>query len=53
MGSRQYRAGSIRKEEIRQQLHEIEVFKIKIDELITEGYDPKLDDGVGKNIAPL
>jgi hypothetical protein len=22
-------------------------------ELIAEGYDPKLDDGVGKNIAPL
>ena len=25
----------------------------KIDELIASGYDPKLDDGVGKNIAPL
>ena len=24
-----------------------------IDELLAEGYDPKLDDGVGKNIAPL
>ena len=24
-----------------------------IDELLSEGYDPKLDDGVGKNIAPL
>jgi hypothetical protein len=35
------------------QLHEIETFKNKIDELIAEGYDPKLDDGVGKNIAPL
>ncbi|MEI6758088.1 MAG: hypothetical protein WCK85_09550 [Chlorobium sp.] len=22
-------------------------------ELLSEGYDPKLDDGVGKNIAPL
>ena len=41
------------KEKIRQQLHEIEAFKTKIDELIAEGYDPKLDDGVGKNIAPL
>ena len=41
------------KETIRLQLHEIEAFKIKIDELIAEGYDPKLDDGVGKNIAPL
>jgi len=41
------------KEKIRYQLQEIEVFKNKIDELIAEGYDPKLDDGVGKNIAPL
>lgn len=41
------------KEKIRLQLHEIEAFKTKIDELIAEGYDPKLDDGVGKNIAPL
>jgi hypothetical protein len=41
------------KETIRLQLHEIETFKTKIDELIAEGYDPKLDDGVGKNIAPL
>ena len=41
------------KETIRLQLLEIEVFAKKIDELIAEGYDPKLDDGVGKNIAPL
>lgn len=41
------------KEKIRLQLQEIETFKTKIDELIAEGYDPKLDDGVGKNIAPL
>lgn len=41
------------KETIRLQLQEIEVFLRKIDELIAEGYDPKLDDGVGKNIAPL
>ena len=25
----------------------------KIDELLEEGYNPILDDGVGKNIAPL
>lgn len=31
----------------------MESFAKKIDELIAEGYDPKLDDGVGKNIAPL
>jgi hypothetical protein len=41
------------KETIRLQLHEIKLFTTKIDELIAEGYDPKLDDGVGKNIAPL
>lgn len=41
------------KETIRLQLQEIEAFAVKIDELIAEGYDPKLDDGVGKNIAPL
>lgn len=41
------------KEKIRYQLLEIEVFTKKIDELIAEGYDPILDSGVGKNIAPL
>lgn len=41
------------KETIRLQLKEIEIFTNKIDELIAEGYNPKLDDGVGKNIAPL
>jgi hypothetical protein len=41
------------KEKIRLQLNEIEIFKTKIDELIAEGYNPILDDGVGKNIAPL
>ncbi len=41
------------KETIRLQLQEIAEFTQKIDELIAEGYDPKLDDGVGKNIAPL
>lgn len=41
------------KEQIRLQLKEIDAFTKKIDELIAEAYDPKLDDGVGKNIAPL
>jgi len=41
------------KDLIFRQLHEIESFKTKIDELLAEGYDPILDDGVGKNIAPL
>jgi len=41
------------KETIYKQLKEIESFKQKIDELLAEGYNPILDDGVGKNIAPL
>lgn len=41
------------KERIIKQLKEIDDFKVKIDELLAEGYDPILDDGVGKNIAPL
>jgi hypothetical protein len=41
------------KEVIRLQLKEIEIFTAKIDDLIAEGYNPKLDDGVAKNIAPL
>ena len=41
------------KDRIYKQLQEIEDFKAKIDELLAEGYDPILDDGVGKNIAPL
>jgi hypothetical protein len=41
------------KERIFKQLKEIEGFKVKIDELLAEGYNPILDDGVGKNIAPL
>jgi len=41
------------KDLIFKQLKEIEDFKGKIDELLAEGYNPILDDGVGKNIAPL
>lgn len=40
-------------DKIYKQLKEIESFKAKIDELLQEGYNPILDDGVGKNIAPL
>ena len=40
-------------EEIRLQLRELADFCVKIDDLLASGYDPKLDDGVGKNIAPL
>ncbi len=38
---------------IREQKKELEEFIAKIDDLLASGYDPKLDDGVGKNIAPL
>jgi len=41
------------KDLISKQLKEIENLKTKIDELLAEGYNPALDDGVGKNIAPL
>jgi Eco57I restriction-modification methylase len=41
------------KDKIYKQLKEIEAFKSKIDELLSENYNPILDDGVGKNIAPL
>jgi Asp-tRNA(Asn)/Glu-tRNA(Gln) amidotransferase C subunit len=41
------------KDKIYKQLKEIESFKAKIDELLQKGYNPILDDGVGKNIAPL
>jgi hypothetical protein len=40
-------------DKIYKQLQEIESFKTKIDALLEEGYNPILDDGVGKNIAPL
>lgn len=38
---------------IPKQLEELQAFKQNIDELLAGGYDPKLDDGVGKNIASL
>jgi len=41
------------KDKLRKQLNEIKDFENKLDELLTSGYDPELDNGVGKNIAPL
>jgi hypothetical protein len=41
------------RERSEQQLRELAAFRQKIDELLAAGYDPVLDDGVGKNIAPL
>ena len=45
--------GQIEADEIKEQLKELKTFAEKIDSLLASGYDPKLDDGVGKNIAPL
>lgn len=45
--------GQLEAAELKEQLKELKVFAEKIDELLASGYDPKLDDGVGKNIAPL
>lgn len=39
--------------DIRAQLRELADFTEKLDALLASGYNPKLDDGVGKNIAPL
>ena len=39
--------------DIRAQLRELAEFTDNLDALLASGYDPKLDDGVGKNIAPL
>lgn len=39
--------------DIRAQLRELSDFVAKLDTLLASDYDPKLDDGVGKNIAPL
>lgn len=45
--------GQLEAAELKEQLKELKVFAEKIDQLLASGYDPKLDDGVGKNIAPL
>ncbi|MCE8425367.1 MAG: BREX-1 system adenine-specific DNA-methyltransferase PglX [Candidatus Methanoperedens sp.] len=41
------------KEIIQKQLMEIDEFCKKIDKIASSGYSPVLDNGVGKNIAPL
>lgn len=46
-------AGRLEAQELRDQLEELKAFCDKVDDLLASGYDPKLDDGVGKNIAPL
>ncbi len=46
-------AGRMEASELRAMLAELHEFCDKVDDLLASGYDPKLDDGVGKNIAPL
>lgn len=45
--------GRMEAQELRSTLAELQDFCKKVDDLLASGYDPKLDDGVGKNIAPL
>ena len=45
--------GRMETQELRSTLAELQDFCQKVDDLLASGYDPKLDDGVGKNIAPL
>lgn len=45
--------GRMEAQELRDSLTELQEFCQKVDDLLASGYDPKLDDGVGKNIAPL
>lgn len=45
--------GRMEAQELRATLAELQEFCQKVDDLLASGYDPKHDDGVGKNIAPL
>lgn len=45
--------GRMEAQELRATLTELQEFCQKVDDLLASGYEPKLDDGVGKNIAPL
>src|SRR5690606_6463353 len=53
LGERKDAAAQNERDAIDNQLEEIKAFRQKIDDLLSSDYDPKLDDGVGKNIAPL
>lgn len=46
-------AAQAEKELIANQFIELDTFEAKLDELIAENYNPILDSGVAKNIAPL
>lgn len=38
---------------IKEQLRELQIFENKINDLLSSGYNPRIEDGVAKNIAPL
>ena len=45
--------GRMEAKELHDMLNELQSYCDKIDDLLSSGYNPTLDDGVGKNIAPL
>lgn len=45
--------GRMEAKELQEMLAELQKYCEKIDDLLASGYNPTLDDGVGKNIAPL
>ena len=45
--------GRMEAKELQDMLNELQSYCVKIDDLLASGYNPTLDDGVGKNIAPL
>ena len=45
--------GRMEAKELQDMLAELQKYCEKIDDLLASGYNPTLDDGVGKNIAPL
>lgn len=45
--------GRMKAKDLQDMLAELQKYCEKIDDLLASGYNPTLDDGVGKNIAPL
>lgn len=46
-------ASQIEISKLKEMLIELREFVSKVDQLLATGYDPRIDSGVGKNIAPL
>jgi hypothetical protein len=53
LGSDESAEAQKKRETLRAQLHEIDEFEEKVEDLLNSGYDPDIDDGVGYNIAAL